>query len=89
MVNTSSCPCEVNQKVQWPKGIQAILSEIRHRIETAFSVLTTTFHLDKLGSRSFSGMITRATTRVLAYTLSFFLAEILTPDVVTYQPCQN
>ena len=78
---------KVNQKVQWPKGIQAILSKIRHRIETAFSVLTTTFHLDKLGSRSFSGMVTRATTRILAYTLSFFLAEILTPDVVTYQPC--
>ena len=78
---------KVNQKVQWPKGIQAILSKIRHRIETAFSVLTTAFHLDKLGSRSFSGMVTRATTRVLAYTLSFFLAEILTPDVVTYQPC--
>jgi len=35
---------KVNQKVQWPKGIQAILSKIRHRIETAFSVLTTTFH---------------------------------------------
>ena len=78
---------KVNQKVQWPKGIQAILSKIRHRIETAFSVLTTTFHLDNLGSRSFSGMVTRATTRVLAYTLSFFLAEILTPDVVTYRPC--
>jgi hypothetical protein len=78
---------KVNQKVQWPKGIQAILSKIRHRIETAFSVLTTTFHLDKLGSRSFSGMVTRATTRVLAYTLSFFLAEILTPDVVTCQSC--
>jgi len=78
---------KVNQKVQWPKGIQAILGKIRHRIETAFSVLTTTFHLGNLGSRSFSGMVTRATTRVLAYTLSFFLAEILTPDVVTYQPC--
>jgi len=72
----------VNQKVQWPRGIQAILGRIRHRVETVFSVLTTTFHLDKLGSRSFSGMVVRATTRILAYTLSFLLAEILTPDVV-------
>lgn len=78
---------KVNQKDQWPSGIQAILSKIRHRIETAFGVLTTTFSLDKLGSRSFSGMLVRATTRVLAYTLSFFLAEILTPDVIQYQPC--
>jgi hypothetical protein len=73
---------KVNQKVQWPKGIQAILGKIRHRIEAAFSVLTTAFNLDKLGSRSFSGMVSRATTRVLLYTLSFFLAEILTPHVV-------
>ncbi len=51
------------------------------------SMLTTSFNLDKLGSRSFSGMGARAVTRVLAYTLSFLLAEILTPDVIAYQPC--
>lgn len=73
---------KANQKNQWPSGIQTILSKIRHRIETAFSVLTTSFNLDKLGSRSYSGMLARATTRVLAYTLSFFLAEILTPGIV-------
>jgi hypothetical protein len=73
---------KVNQKIQWPKGIQLILGKIRHRIETTFSVLTTVFNFDKLGSRSFSGMVARATTRVLAYTLSFFLAQILTPGVV-------
>lgn len=78
---------KVNQKEQWPTGVQLILGNIRHRIETAFSILTTTFHLDKLGSRSFSGMIVRAATRVLAYTLSFFLAEILTPDAIVYRPC--
>ena len=78
---------KVNQKVQWPKGIQLILGKIRHRIETAFSVLTTAFNFDKLGSRSFSGMVARATTRVLAYTLSFFLAEILTPDAIQYRSC--
>jgi hypothetical protein len=49
--------------------------------------LTTSFNLDKLGSRSFSGMVARAVTRVLAYTLSFFLAEILTPDAIAYRPC--
>lgn len=78
---------KVNQKEQWPTGIQRILGKIRHRIETAFSVLTTSFHLDQLGSRSFSGMVARAVTRVLAYTLSFFLAEILTPDVIACRPC--
>jgi hypothetical protein len=78
---------KANQKEQWPSGIQRILGKIRHRIETVFSVLTTSFSLDKLGSRSFSGMVARATTRILAYTLSFFLAEILTPHAISYQPC--
>ena len=48
---------KVNQKEQWPTGIQRILGKIRYRIETVFSVLTTSFNLDKLGSRSFSGRV--------------------------------
>lgn len=73
---------KANQHDQWPTGVQALLGRIRHRVETVYSVLTTTFHLDALHSRSFSGMVARATTRVFAYTLSFFLAERLTPWVI-------
>ena len=70
-----------NQKEQWPSGIQKILGYLRHRVETVFSVLTTVFNFERPKSRSLSGLINRTTTKILAHTLSFFLAEILTPEL--------
>jgi hypothetical protein len=70
-----------NQKVQWPAKVQTILGYLRHRVETTFSVLTTVFSLERPRSRSFSGLIARTTTKILAHTLSFFLAELLTPEL--------
>ncbi|MEM7537629.1 MAG: IS982 family transposase [Chloroflexota bacterium] len=64
-----------NQKVQWPDGIQKILGRLRHGVETVFSVLTTVFSFESPGSRSYSGMISRVTSKVLAYTVSFLLAD--------------
>lgn len=63
-----------NQREQWPDGIQSILGRLRHRIETAFSVLTTAFTLRFPHSRSLSGCLARLATKMLAYTISFFLA---------------
>lgn len=70
-----------NQKEQWPSGIQKILGQLRHNVETAFSVLTTVFNFEKPGSRSMSGYIARVTAKVLAHTVSFFLAETMTPQL--------
>ncbi len=70
-----------NQKVQWPQGIQKILGRLRHRVETAFSVLATVFALEGPRSRSLSGLIARTTTKILAHTISFFLAEMLAPQL--------
>ena len=70
-----------NQKEQWPKGIQKILGSLRHRVETAFSVLNTVFNFERPKSRSMVGLIARTTTKILAHTISFFLAEFLTPEV--------
>lgn len=70
-----------NQKAQWPAGIQQIIGRLRHGIETAFSVLTTVFTFESPHSRSLSGLIARITTKILAHTLSFFLAETLTPEL--------
>lgn len=70
-----------NQKEQWPAGIQKIIGRLRRGIETAFSVLTTVFTFEAPCSRSLSGLITRTTTKILAHTLSFFLAETLTPEL--------
>lgn len=70
-----------NQLEQWPEGIQRILGYLRHRVETAFSVLETVFNLERPKSRSLSGLVARITTKILAHTISFFLAEILTPEL--------
>jgi hypothetical protein len=63
-----------NHKQPWPHGIQRILGKLRHRVETAFSVLTTVFDLRHPAGRSFDGFVARTATQILAYTLSFFLA---------------
>lgn len=70
-----------NQKERWPTGIQRILGYLRHRVETVFSVLTTVFNFEHPHSRSFSGLLNRTTTKILAHTLSFFLADTLTPEL--------
>jgi hypothetical protein len=75
------CLKRQNQKEQWPDGIQRILGRLRHGIETAFSILTTVFAFASPRSRSLSGLIARMTTKILAHTLSFFLAEHLTPNL--------
>jgi hypothetical protein len=64
-----------NQQEQWPAGIQKILGKLRHRVETAFSVMTTAFNLRLPHGRSFTGFVARTATKMLAYTISFFLAQ--------------
>lgn len=70
-----------NQKAQWPSDFQRLLSQLRHRVETAFSVLTTVFTFEMPRSRSLPGLLARITTKILAHTLSFFLAEHFTPHL--------
>ena len=67
-------------RVQRPQVVQRLLNRARRRIETALSVLATVFHLERPGSRSLSGLISRIATRILAYTLSFVAAKTLLPQ---------
>jgi hypothetical protein len=60
-----------NQHEQWPEGIQPILGKLRHRIETAFNLCVP-------HGRSFDGFVARTATKMLAYTISFFLAQPVT-----------
>lgn len=63
-----------NQKQQWPDGVQRTLGWLRHRIETVFSVLSTTFNVQRPRGRSLAGHLVRIATCILAHTLSFFMA---------------
>jgi len=60
----------------WHPEFRRLVRRLRLRIETAFSILTTTFHIQRLGARSLSGVITRIASRLLAYTLCFILAPL-------------
>jgi Transposase DDE domain len=65
---------KVNQTDQWPSGVQAKLSWLRHRVETVFSVLTIVFNVQRPRGRSLAGHLVRIATCILAHTLSFLVA---------------
>ena len=65
---------KANQKQQWPADIRRILGRVRHRVETVFSVLTTTFNIGRPRGRSLAGHVVRIATCILAHTLSFLMA---------------
>lgn len=62
-----------NQHTQWSDDVRKALGRIRHRVETVFSVLTTTFNINRPRGRSLAGHVVRIATCILAHTLSFFL----------------
>jgi hypothetical protein len=64
----------------WSASLRRHLARIRRRIESAFSVLSTVFHLQLPRSRSLPGLLTRTASIVLAYTLSFFLSHFFSPS---------
>jgi len=54
----------------WPTAVRQQINNMRRTIERALSVLCTVFALEQPGSRSMAGLLSRMTTRLLAYTLS-------------------
>ena len=61
----------------WPVPLRQQINNLRRTIESALSVLCTVFHLERPGSRSLAGLLSRITTRLLAYTLSFVVWAFL------------
>lgn len=62
-------PRKDTRGLRWPPPFKRQVNKLRRRIETAFSVLQTVFHIQAPGSRSLAGLITRTASRLLAYTL--------------------
>jgi hypothetical protein len=52
---------------------------VRHRVETVYSILTTSFNIQRPRGRSLAGHVVRIATCILAHTLSFFMAS---PSIV-------
>lgn len=61
----------------WSVEFRSFISRIRRRVETALSVMSTVFWLEQPGSRSLSGLVSRVSTRMLAYTLCFLTGPLL------------
>lgn len=67
-------------RAEWSGELRRELNRLRRRVESALSVLCTVFNLERPGSRSLSGLVTRTATRLLAYNLSFLVSPILQPS---------
>lgn len=78
---SSSCngPQKGDMRVRelWPSSVRYLFKRLRRRIESAFAVLSTVFHLEQPGSRSLTGLIARTSTRILAYNISFLASPLL------------
>jgi hypothetical protein len=59
------------KRVPWPAPVRRWVGYVRRRIETALSVLTTIFDIERPGSRSLMGLVCRISTRLLAITYAF------------------
>lgn len=66
-----------DSRTPWPEQFRRLVSKVRRRIETAFSVLSEVFNLERPASRSLSGLVSRVSTRMLAYTLAFITGPLL------------
>ncbi len=61
----------------WSKALIHTVSRFRRPIESAFSVLATVFNIEHPHARSLCGLISRISTRILAYTCSFVMNKYL------------
>ena len=55
--------------------VRQALGRVRHRVETVFSVLTTSFNVQRPRGRSLAGHVVRIASCILAHTLSFFMNQ--------------
>lgn len=68
---------DTRKRPPWPKPVARFVKRIRRRIETALSVLSVVFHLERPGSRSLHGLVSRISTQLLAYNLCFVTGDLL------------
>lgn len=68
---------DTRKRAPWPQGVRRLLGRVRRQIETAFSILTTVFDIERPRSRSLKGLVSRISTRLLAYNLCFITGSLL------------
>lgn len=63
----------------WSKAFRHTVARFRRPIESALSVLATVFDIEHPQARSLHGLVSRISTRILAYTYSFVMNKYLAP----------
>jgi hypothetical protein len=69
-------PPRRNSRLPWPKAAKRWIGRLRRRIESVFSILATTFHLERPRARSFQGCLCRLSTQILGHTLCSIAARL-------------
>lgn len=78
--------CNERTRPPWPEPVRRLVGKIRREIETALSVLTVVFDIERPRSRSLAGLVCRISTRLLAYNLCFITGPLLAQLAPTTTP---
>lgn len=70
-------PPRKDSRAPWPVSLRHTVTRLRRNIETALSVLTVVFHIERPNARSLQGIVSRISTRLLAYNLCFVMDKYL------------
>jgi hypothetical protein len=70
-------PPRQDSRQPWPSASRRLVNRVRRHIETALSVLATVFDVEHPRARSLHGLVSRVSTRLLAYNLCFVMHSYL------------
>ena len=65
-----------NSKTDWPREVRQLIFKQRRRVETVFSQLSGQLNVERVLARSFQGLYTRISNKILAYNLCLALNSI-------------
>lgn len=65
-----------NSKAAWPKSVRQLIFKLRRRVETVFSQLREQLNAERVLAKSFQGLCTRLTNKILGYNLCLALNSI-------------
>jgi hypothetical protein len=66
-------PSRQDSRQPWPSASRRLVNRVRRHIESALSILATVFDVEYPRARSLHGLISRISTRLLAYHLCFLV----------------
>lgn len=65
-----------NSKTDWPKPVRQLIFKQKRRMETVFSQLSGQLNVERMLAKSFQGLYTRLSNKILAYNLCLVLNSI-------------